>query len=160
MNIDRWAERIYTERDFGRSIATSGSGIVGLATYISTGDWVIAAFCAVIVFPLIRVISFSLHARYRRHRTSGAQREQIRKQVKKLTADEKEVLRAFVREGGSVLPAGRVNRLGVPESGVESLFQRGIMYSTMTVDGMREALAIEVEVFDTAQEELSSDDDF
>jgi hypothetical protein len=53
--FDRLAERLYSETDSARSIATSGAGIVGLIIYLLQRDWVIAAFSAVIVFPIARL---------------------------------------------------------------------------------------------------------
>jgi len=66
MNLDRWAERIYAERDFGRSIATSVAGVVGLLLYLNTRDWVVAAFAAVICFPIVRVLASAAHSVYMR----------------------------------------------------------------------------------------------
>lgn len=61
MNLDRWAERIYTGRDFGRSIAISVSGIIGLVVYLLTDDWVIAVFGAVITFLIVGIASSAVH---------------------------------------------------------------------------------------------------
>lgn len=48
--LDKWADRIYSETDVGRSVATSSAGVIGLITYLTTSDWVIAAFAFLIVF--------------------------------------------------------------------------------------------------------------
>ena len=52
MNLGRWIERIYTEGDFGRNLATSVAGVVGLLTYLQLNDGVTAAFAAIIVVRL------------------------------------------------------------------------------------------------------------
>jgi len=49
--FDKIVERLYSEIDSARSIATSGAGVGGLLIYLMQRDWVIAAFSAVIVFP-------------------------------------------------------------------------------------------------------------
>ena len=56
-SLEKWADRVYSENDFGRSIATSLSGTIGLIVYLVTDDWVSAAFSAIISFPIIRIIS-------------------------------------------------------------------------------------------------------
>jgi len=47
-SIEKWADRVYSETDFGRSVATSVAGVIGLAVYLIFGDWVIAAFSSII----------------------------------------------------------------------------------------------------------------
>ncbi|MGB5677906.1 MAG: hypothetical protein WBN36_08900, partial [Gammaproteobacteria bacterium] len=65
-SIEKWAERVYAETDFGRSIAISVSGSVGLALYLTTNDWVIAAFSTIITFPIIRIISTGINEKFER----------------------------------------------------------------------------------------------
>jgi len=60
--IEKWADRVYAETDFGRSVATSGAGVIGLLIYLSYNDWVIAAFSTIIAFPVIRLISTGLQS--------------------------------------------------------------------------------------------------
>lgn len=35
--LNKWADRVYAENDFGRSISTSISGVIGLITYLIYG---------------------------------------------------------------------------------------------------------------------------
>jgi hypothetical protein len=56
MKLDRWIERVYSERDIGRGIATSAAGASGLVTYLLCKDVVIAVFVTVILFPLGRIM--------------------------------------------------------------------------------------------------------
>ena len=57
--LEKWAERIYSESDFGRGVATSISGAIGLSTYLFFNDWVIALFSVMISFPIIRIAASS-----------------------------------------------------------------------------------------------------
>ena len=43
-SIEKWADRVYAENDFGRSVAISVSGLIGLVVYLPTRDWVIRIF--------------------------------------------------------------------------------------------------------------------
>lgn len=151
MNLDRWVERIYAERDFGRSIATSAAGIIGLSIYLIKGDWVISAFSAMIVFPIVRVISSAAHGAYSQKKLSVKDSEQAQELYDRLSDEEKSVLKEFVIAGGSVMSWGHANRANLSEPGVASLMQREILYVTMTPDGMREAFGIKVDIFDIAQ---------
>lgn len=151
MNIDRWAERIYAERDFGRSIATSVAAGVGLLLYLITHDWVIAAFSAVIGFPIVRIAASAAHSAYKRRERSETDERKAKELFERLSADEKNVLYEFVKCGGSVMSWFHANRVNLSETGVASLMQRKVLYSTMTPDGMREAVGIDVDIFDEAQ---------
>jgi len=151
MTLDRWAERIYTERDFGRSVATSASGFVGLVVYLVIDDWVIAVFSAVIAFPIVRIISSAVHSAHTRKKLAVEDRQQAQELYEKLSEEEKSVLREFVKAGGSVMSWSHANRVNLHEPGVASLMQREILFSTMTPDGMREAFAVRVDMFDVAQ---------
>lgn len=64
--IEKWAERVYAENDFGRSVATSLSGAIGLAVYLLADDWVIAAFSTIISFPIIRIASTGINKKVER----------------------------------------------------------------------------------------------
>jgi ABC-type multidrug transport system fused ATPase/permease subunit len=160
MNFDRWAERIYAERDFGRSIATSIAGIVGLLIYLNTQDWVIAAFAAVIAFPVVRILASAAHSAYMQKKHSSSNQREAQEIYNKLSEEEKEVIREFVRVGGSVMSWSHANRVNLSEPGVASLMQREVLHSTMTPDGMREAFGIRVDVFDVAQKAYVQEIDF
>ncbi len=160
MNLERWAERIYAERDFGRSIATSVAGIIGLALYLVIHDWTISVFSAVIAFPIVRIISSAAHSAYTRKNLSVKDLEQAQELYEKLSDEEKGVLKEFVLVGGSVMSFGHANRVNLSEPAVASLMQREILYSTMTPDGMREAFGIRVDIFDVAQKALRKELDF
>ena len=41
VSFGHWFERIYSESDTGRGIATSIAGLFGLATYLFWQDWVV-----------------------------------------------------------------------------------------------------------------------
>lgn len=101
--LDKWAERIYAETDFGRSISTSAAGIVGLSIYLIFSDWVIAVFAAVIAFPVVRLIATGIHDRAVRRAQGRIEREEAERLYDRLSADERKVVQAFVYAGGSVL---------------------------------------------------------
>lgn len=160
MDLDRWAERIYSERDFGRSIATSISVAIGLCIYIIADNWVIAAFAWVIGFPVLRLATSAAYSSYRVRRLSESRQRRIQDLYDKLSDVEKAVLREFVKQGGCVMSWSHANRVNLPEPGVSSLKQRGILFDTVSADGMREAFGVTVEIFDVAQKAYSEEGHF
>lgn len=149
--LDKWAERIYSETDVGRSVGTSVGGIVGLSVYLATDDAVIAVFSAVIAFPVVRLGATAIHARAARRARGRVEREEAERLYGRLSDDEKKVVQAFVGAGGSVLTWGQVNNLGLPATGIESLIQREVLWTSMTADGIRETFALDSALFDVGQ---------
>ncbi|MBI4807373.1 MAG: hypothetical protein HY799_00260 [Nitrosomonadales bacterium] len=149
--IDKWAERVYAETDFGRSVAISIAGLLGLGIYLYWGDWVIAAFCSIIFFPIVRLVASALHSKFAESTELKAKRKRAEDLYARLSQDEKEVVSAFVMAGGCVLTWGQVNNLSIPSAGVESLIQREILWTSMTADGMRETFVLDSDVFDIGQ---------
>ncbi|QOY53723.1 hypothetical protein HUE87_07365 [Candidatus Sulfurimonas marisnigri] len=149
--IDKWADRVYSETDFGRSIATSVSGIIGLVIYLIINDWVIAAFSSIITFPIVRIISTSLNEKINFSSMQKKHMKSVEDAYHRLSNGEKEVIQAFVTAGGTSLTYSHINSLGISAPAVETLIQREIIWSSMTADGMRETFALDTEVFDIAQ---------
>ena len=141
----------------GRSIATSVAGVVGLSVYLLSADWVIAAFAAVIAFPLVRLTATGLHARAVRRAQGRMELEEAERVYGRLSEHEKAVVQAFVQAGGSVLTWGQVNQLSLPGNGIESLIQREVAWVSMTADGMRETFALDSALFDVGQKRASND---
>jgi ABC-type multidrug transport system fused ATPase/permease subunit len=151
MNFDRCANRIYGEKD-GRSISITLSGIVGLTIYLLWRDWVMAVFVTIIVFPLFRIIASALHARWEETHKQKLQSVEAQKVFQKFSPEEKEVIKAFVDAGGSVLTWSQVNRTNLSVSAIESFVQRGLLFSKVVSDGFGEAFALKPEVFDMGQQ--------
>ena len=149
-SIEKWADRVYAETDFGRSIATSLSGLVGLVVYLATNDWVIAAFSTIIAFPIIRIISTGINEKFERKKKRKIDEENARDIYDRLSDEEKEVINSFVMAGGSVLTWGQMNKQGVSFSAVESLLQREVLWTSMTADGLTETFVLNSNVFDIA----------
>lgn len=156
--IEKWADRVYTETDFGRSLATSIAGVIGLVVYIASDDWVIAAFSSIIAFPIIRVISTGLHEKVNRNKERTIEREEAVHIFNRLSAGEKEVVQAFVNAGGSVLTWSQMNNQQVSFSSIESLIQREVLWTSVTADGMRETFALNSAIFDIGNEQLKTDE--
>lgn len=150
--IDKWAERVYSETDFGRSVATSVAGVIGLAVYLVFGDWVIAAFASIITFPIVRLLAAGFHEKATRHAKRRIEREEAEQIYDRLSKGEKEVVQAFVKAGGTALTWSQVNSLSLPAPAVESLIQREILCTSMTADGMRETFALDSALFDVGQD--------
>ena len=151
MNINEWANKIYDEEDFGRSISTTLSGIVGLTTYLQSKDWVLSLFITVIVFPLLRLIASAAHTRWKETKKQQLQAQEAQKTFENFSPEERKVLKAFVDAGGAALTWSQVNRANIAVSAVESLKLRGILDTSVTSDGMTETFVMETEVFDMAQ---------
>ena len=69
---------------------------------------------------------------------------------------EKEVIRAFVNAGGSVLTWPQMNNQTVSFASIESLIQREVLWTSMSADGMRETFALNSAIFDIGSEKLES----
>lgn len=148
--FEKWADRVYAEVDFGRSLATSLAGAVGLGIYLRTSDWVIAAFCSIIFFPLARITATALHGSF----LSGAGRrrkiEEVQQLWDALSDDEAHVGSEFVKAGGCVMTWQQMNRSAAVTAAVESLIQRQMITTSVTADGMHETFVLVTTLFDEA----------
>ncbi|WP_437644274.1 hypothetical protein [Sorangium sp. So ce362] len=147
-NLDKLVERLYSETDFARSIATSVAGIVGLVIYLVQRDWVIAAFSAVIVFPVVRLASARIHERRQRAEKRRMNREDAAENYSRLSEHEQAVVQAFVEAGGAVLTWSQVNALELRGPAIESLIHRELLGTSMTADGMRETFVLDPGLFE------------
>lgn len=64
-----------------------------------------------------------------------------------LTDSEKDVVQHFVAHGGAVMIWGQMKRLEDPQTGVESLARRGLLCTSVSVDGMRETFELDLMLF-------------
>ena len=110
MTLDRWIERIYSDRDIGRGIATSAAGAIGLTTYLYWEDLVVAGFVTIIVFPIGRILASAIHSHWNQSRERNRSMEQLKDLVDTLGREERAVIQAFVWHGGSVITWGECNR--------------------------------------------------
>ena len=147
-SIDKLVDKLYSETDFARSIATSLSGGIGLGLYLWQRDWVIAAFSAIIAFPLLRLISGALHERRKRARANRARAQDASDLYARLSDEEQKVVEAFARVGGAVLTWSQVNDLELNGPAVESLMQREMLTTSMTADLMRETFVLDHALFE------------
>ncbi len=152
MKFEKWATRIYQEEDFGRSISTTTSGLIGLIVYLNSNDWVLSGFVLIIVFPLFRILASFLHHFFKNQFGTINEIKRIQKEFEKFSIEEKEVLKAFANAGGATLSLSLIKRQGIilHDAGVNSLFQRNILSHSVTADGISEALSIDLDVFNLA----------
>ena len=156
MNFAQWIERIYSENDIGRGVATTISGITGLVSYLYWNDWVIACFVAIIVFPVSKIVVSTIHSRVIESRKRGHSKD-IKDLFEKLSHEEKQVVQAFVWHGGCVMTWRESNESpNISVAGIESLINRGLVHTTVTADGMQETFVLDTELFDYAQTVLSN----
>lgn len=148
---DKWAERIYSETDLGRSIATTCAGIIGLFLYLLTSDIAIAGFSALILFPVIRVIASKAHNKTELLEKLKEQEDGLQKLYDRLSPEEKKVVSVFVGAGGSVMTWGQINKSETQFSAIESLIQRGLLHTSATADGCRETFVLDQDIFDMGQ---------
>ena len=156
MNFSEWAKKIYDEDDFGRSISTTLSGIIGLTIYLQSKDWVLSLFVTVIVFPLLRLIASAAHTRWKETKKQQLQAQEAQKRFENFSSEERKVLKAFVDAGGAAITWSQMNRADVSVSAVESLKLRGILDTSVTSDGLTETFVMQPEVFDMAQRVFST----
>lgn len=145
--IDKIVEKLYSETDSARSIATSGAGVVGLIIYLMQRDWVIAAFSAVIVFPIARLSSARIYERFHRAEMRRTEREKAQVMYSQLSEHEKAVVQAFVQAGGSVLTWSHVNALNLRRPAIESLINRQLLSIDVTADGIKETFVLNPSLF-------------
>ena len=129
MNIAKWAERIYLEEDFGKNIATTISGLIGLSIYFYKSDFALAAFVAIILFPLIKIIANIFREKHIKNKESHfliEAKKNIEKTVKSFTDKERLVIHEFVKAKGSVLSSKyiQLNKIYLPDIAVKSLVER------------------------------------
>jgi len=148
---DKWVERIYSETDLGRSLATSSAGVVGLLLYLLTSDIAIAGFTALIIFPVVRVLASSAHSKSERLAKLKAQEDGLKKLYARLSPEEKNVISVFVVAGGSVMTWGQINKSETHFSAIESLMQRGLLDTSVSADGFTETFVMDQDLFDIGQ---------
>ncbi|HHF3237113.1 TPA: hypothetical protein ACPJ2N_004023 [Vibrio alginolyticus] len=151
-SLDKWLERVYSENDFGRGIATSASGIFGLCSYLLTNDWVIAFFCLIIAFPIARIAATTINERFKRRLAGKLQQNAMTKTYENLSDAEKAVVQAFVDAGGTVLTFREINNLDLQRAAIESLVQRELLWTSVTSDLMTETFALNTDLFDIAKD--------
>lgn len=149
--LDKWADRIYSETDVGRSIAVSVAGIVGLIAYAATVDGIIGGFAFVIVFPIIRLIVASKHDRLKKASDRHRKREEADATFQSLSDEEKRVVHAFADQSGCVMTWGQFNRSELPSAAIETLMQRDLVTTSVTADGCTETFVLGIDVFDACQ---------
>ncbi|MGD8113207.1 hypothetical protein [Vibrio sp. TRT 17S01] len=148
--LEKWAERIYSESDFGRGVATSISGAIGLSTYLFFNDWVIALFSVMISFPIIRIAASSSY----KWNQDRAKQKSIERALEctfsGLTEHEKLVVAAFVDAGGTALTFSQINRLDLSSAAIESLVQRELLWTSVMSDGITESFVLDMALFNKA----------
>ncbi|MCA9200582.1 MAG: hypothetical protein KDA87_23745 [Planctomycetales bacterium] len=154
--LNKWAERVYTETDFARSIATTVAGVIGLSVYLRTSDWTIAAFSSIIAFPAIRLISSGFHQKANRALQRRHAHEEFDYQFSQLSENEQKVACAFVGAGGSVMTYSQVNQMALNNSAIESLIRRELLSTSLTADDRAETFVLDSNVFDAAQRHVRS----
>ena len=145
--FEKWIDRIYSEQDFGRSIALSIAGMVGLAVYLMVKDGFVAVFLSVILYPAVRVIADNIYINVKRRKKW----KEVNRTYNHLSEAEKQVVKAFVDAGGAVLTWSQVNRLNLSVSAIESLVHRGFLHTSVTADGLTETFVLDSDLFDVAQ---------
>jgi hypothetical protein len=156
MKWDKLIATIYAEQDFGRSIATTMAGVVGLVTYLLRPDWVIALFAAVIAFPVCRVVFSALYSRWKQKHAESIKRLQAEDLFRKFSPQERQVIEFFVRAGGACVSWSYVNNSNYPfpRPAVNSLMARNIVRTSVMEDGMTESFVLDIDTFDMAQQVL------
>ena len=155
MNFDRWADRVYSESDFGRSIATTAAGVAGLASYLYWNDWVVTACVGIIVFPVGRILASAVHSHWVQSRQQSHSKDQVKELFDNLGREEQDVVQAFVWHGGKFITWSESNRSSYfSSSGIDSLISRDLIHVSVTAYGMREAFVLDTELFEYAQSVL------
>jgi hypothetical protein len=129
MDIDKWADRIYLEEDFGKNVATIISGLCGLIIYLVEKDFSLAAFVTIIIFPAVKIITNILrnkHLKINEQLDRENAKKAIDQTVKDLTDQERLVIHEFVKYKSSVMSEKyiKMNSVFLPDGAVKSLIER------------------------------------
>lgn len=158
MDLNSWLERVYSESDIGRGVATSLAGATGLATYLYWDDWVIAGFSAIIAFPIVRISASAVHSRWNRSRERDRSRGELKDLLDSLGSEERAVIQAFVWHGGSVITWRQCNQSPhFTADGIESLINRDLIHVSAMADGMTETFVLDTQLFDYARTVLPNE---
>lgn len=147
----KWIELIYSETDFGKSISTTVSGILGLILYLLFSDWVLAAISMIISFPIVRIIANNLHGKIEKKAKKVEEKDIADNLYNELSDNEKEVIKGFIEVDSCVMPWRVFNEMSLPSAGSESLIQRGFLDTSMTADGLRETFVLDTRIYDAAR---------
>jgi hypothetical protein len=154
-----WADRVYSETDFGRSVATTVAGVVGLTVYLIVKDTTVAVFCSVIAFPMVRLLASFYHKRFTKLMERREKDEAADYTYHRLSSGEKAVVQGFVESGGCVMTWGQFNRSSLPSAGIESLMHRELLSTSVTADGMTETFVLDAAMFDVGVRNRPNDGD-
>lgn len=148
--FEKWIDRVYAETDVGRSVATSLAGLVGLGVYLFRGDWVIAAFASVIMFPVARLAASAIHHRFAGDTVQAAHRQWAERTYNALSDEELKAVDVFVKAGACVLTWRQFNRSDASGNALESLMRRDALTASIMADGGSESFVLDTDLFDVA----------
>lgn len=140
-------DKVYAERDFSINVAIFVAGLAGMSCYLVLHDSVLTLFAFIISFPIVKIIAGGWHQRIMARKSKAAAEQQLAALYDSLTDSEKDVVQHFVAHGGAVMTWGQMNRLDDPQIGVESLARRGLLCTSVSVDGMRETFELDLTLF-------------
>ena len=155
MDIDKWAERIYQEEDFGKNVSTTISGLLGLIVYLLMDDFAVAAFITIIIFPVVKILSNTLRNRHLK-KSEDVERENARKEmddiVKNLTDQERRVIHEFVKYKSSVMSDQyiKMNSVFLPDGAVRSLMERSFLTEQTFLSGSYD-LKLNIVIFEAGR---------
>ncbi|EPY1563457.1 hypothetical protein [Raoultella planticola] len=140
-------DRVYAEKDFSINVAIFVAGLAGMSCYLVLHDSVLTLFAFIISFPIVKIIAGGWHQRLMARKGKATAEQQLAALCDSLTDSEKDVVQHFVAHGGAVMTWGQMNRLDDPQTGVESLARRGLLCTSVSVDGMRETFELDLTLF-------------
>ena len=152
MNIAKWFERIYTEKNIGRGVATSVAGIAGLIIWYFSKDWIATVLVLVAVYSTAQIVADPIHHRLTLARQRRDRKKHMEELFDQLGWEEHAVVQEFVRHGSSVVTWGVFNKsqnFSLP--GIESLINRGLAQQSLTADGITETFVLDADLFGYAQ---------
>lgn len=140
-------DKIYAEKDFSINVAIFVAGLAGMSCYLVLHDSVLTLFAFIISFPIVKIIAGGWHQRLMARKVKGVAEQQLVALYDSLTDSEKYAVQHFVAHGGAVMTWGQINRLDDPQTGVESLARRGLLCTSLSVDGLQETFELDLTLF-------------
>lgn len=156
--------RMWDEENRGKLIAISVALTAGLIAVLHFGDWdsfsiwsalILGCVVVIIVFPVATIVATALHASWKQSRGRRRSRDKMKKLFENLGGEEEAAIQQCVFRGTSVIRLVEINNSqDLTYEGFESLINRDLAQLTSTALGVKDAYALDTELFNYAQTAL------
>ena len=151
----KWIDRIYTERNFGRGVATIFACATGSAAWLCADEWIFTVFVIVASYLSVNIVADPIHDRITLARKRGHTKRRMKELFSNLGHEEISVLKGFVSVGGNVVTWRMFNKYPhFNRVGMDSLVHREMAHPSVGADLMTETFVLNEDLFGYAQSVL------